>query len=448
MMGKIRILLADDDLVFLRLTTDLLTNAGYDVVSAAKMEGCEQILRNEKVDVMMLDMCFPALQDGFNTLSYVHDAYPELPILMISGSAHIPDAVSAIKNGAMDFIEKPLDTNHLLMKLKRLSDGISIKAQMHELRIAAIGMRGTSAPMEALFGEIIKASQFDCPVLISGETGVGKELAAHAIHRLSKYGAQSLISINCASVPKDLFEAELFGYEKGAFTGADKVKKGYFEYAHNNSFFMDEISQLPISVQAKLLRVVAEGEVQKLGGRVSKIKTRIISASNQDLFGLCEEGSFRKDLLYRLNTMHIVIPPLRQRIDDIPGLADYFVSEFCSRNFLPPKTISSSAKAWMCEQRWDGNIRELKNVVERGVIYSKSDTLSVVDFTTPREAGFQDSKTSSLRSVLSSFEKAYIEHALIENEYNVRKTAEMLHMDKSNLFKKISSLGIKLKEHH
>lgn len=447
MMKNIRILLADDDLVFLRLTSDLLCNAGYQVLTASGMSACEDILSSEAVDVLMLDMCFPALQDGFNTLNIVHDKYPDLPILMISGSAHIPDAVSAIKNGAQDFIEKPLDTNHLLMKLKRLSDGIAIKAQMQELRIAAIGMRGSSAAMETLFNDIIKASQFDCPVLISGETGVGKELAAHAIHRLSKHGGQSLISINCASVPKDLFEAELFGYERGAFTGADKGKKGYFEYAHNTSFFMDEISQLPIAVQAKLLRVVSEGEVQKLGGRVSKINTRIISASNQDLAIMCDEGSFRKDLLYRLNTMHIVIPPLRQRIDDIPGLADYFVSEFCSRNFIPPKSISSSAKAWLCEQRWGGNVRELKNVVERGVIYSKNDVITVVDFTTPHNNEVKASKTGSLRSVLSSFEKAYIEHALIENEYNVRKTAEMLHMDKSNLFKKISSLGIKLKEH-
>lgn len=445
-MNKIRVLLADDDLVFLRLTSSLLSNAGYEVTCVSGMEDCQRILKANQTDIMMLDMCFPALQDGFGILSEIREQYPDLPVLMISGSGHIPDAVAAIKNGAMDFIEKPLDTNHLLLKLKRLSDAISLSNQMQELRITAIGMRGNSAPMHKLFGEIVKASQYDCPVLISGETGVGKELAAHAVHRLSKYGSKSLTCINCASVPKELFEAELFGFERGAFTGADKAKKGYFEFANNNSFFMDEISQLPMEVQAKLLRVISEGEIQKLGGKISKINTRIISASNQNLEHLADTGGFRKDLLYRLNTMHIVIPPLRHRIEDIPMLADYFVSEFCSRNYIPPKSLTSAAKAWLCEQKWEGNVRELKNTAERGVINAKNDHIAVVDFTTDKDPGFKQAKSSSLRSVISSFEKAYIEHSLIENDYNVRKTAELLGMDKSNLFKKISSLGIVLKD--
>jgi DNA-binding NtrC family response regulator len=444
-MNKISILLADDDLVFLRLTTDLLSEAGYVVTPVSSVETCARSLKEAQYDIMMLDMCFPALHDGFGMLDEVHEQFPDLPVLMISGSGHIPDAVSAIKNGAMDFIEKPLNTNHLFQKLKRLSDAIAITSQMRQLQITAIAMRGNSAPMQALFADIVKAAQFDCPVLISGETGVGKELAAHAIHRLSKYGHKNLTSINCASVPKDLFEAELFGYERGAFTGAEKAKKGYFEFANNNSFFLDEISQLPLEVQAKLLRVISEGEIQKLGGKINKINTRIISASNQNLEEMSEAGSFRKDLLYRLNTLHLQIPPLRNRIEDIPMLADFFISEFCSRNYIPPKALSVAAKAWLCEQKWEGNVRELKNTIERGVIFAKNDHLTVVDFTTTKDEARKRSKSGSLREVLSSFEKAYIEHSLKEHEYNIRNTAEHLHMDKSNLFKKISALGIDLK---
>ncbi|MDD2228836.1 MAG: sigma-54 dependent transcriptional regulator [Candidatus Cloacimonetes bacterium] len=445
-MDKIKVLIADDDLVFLRLTSSLLSDAGYAVAIASSVEICEQSLARDKYDIMMLDMCFPALQDGFGLLSAVQERYPELLILMISGSGHIPDAVSAVKNGAIDFIEKPIDSNHLILKLGRLSDAITLKTQLKDMQITAIGMRGNSAAIHTVFDDIVKAAHFDCPVLISGETGVGKELAAVAVHRLSKFGNKDLTSINCASVPKGLFEAELFGYESGAFTGAVKARKGYFEYANNNSLFMDEISQLPIEVLAKLLRVVSECEIQKLGGKISKINTRIISASNQNLEAMCDAGTFRKDLLYRLNTIHIHIPPLRHRIEDIPLLASYFASEFCSRNHITPKSLSSGAKAWLCEQKWEGNVRELKNAVERAVIFTHNDHLAVVDFTTNTSSGHKPPKSGSLREAVTSFEKAYIEHTLKEFDYNIRKSAEALHMDRSNLFKKLSALGIDLKK--
>lgn len=442
-MNDIRILLADDDNVFRRLTTELLQKEGYNVVPVACVDSCTRALKDNHFDIMMLDMCFPALQDGFSMLSDVHENYPELPVLMISGSGNIPDAVLAIKNGATDFIEKPIDSTHLRMRLRRLSESIVLNTQILDMQIRAIGMKGNSEAMQTVYSGIIRAAQFDCPLLISGETGVGKELAARAVHRLSKYTAKNLITINCASVPKDLFEAELFGYEVGAFTGATKARKGYFEYADNNSFFMDEISQLPLEVQAKLLRVVSEGEIQKLGGKISKVNTRLISASNQDLAQMCELGTFRSDLLYRLNTIRIEVPPLRNRIEDIPLLADFFMTEFCTNNDLQPKTLTSASKAWLCEQSWPGNVRELKNTIERAVIFAKNDHLAVVDFTTVKQSRYAEGETSSLRAALASFEKAYIENILIACEYNIRETAKQLQMDKSNLFKKISALGIK-----
>jgi len=207
---------------------------------------------------------------------------------------------------------------------------------------------------------------------------------------------------------------------------------------------MDEISQLPLEVQAKLLRVVSENEIQKIGGKVQKVNTRIISATNQNLEKLTAEKLFRKDLFYRLNTIEINIPPLRKRIEDIPVLAEYFMNEFCTRNDIPPKPISPSAVSWLCEQKWEGNVRELKNAVERAVVFSKNDHLTMVDFTTPSESDISDREYGSLRKAITSFEKAYIENVLRIYNYNMRQAAYHLQMDKSNLFKKISALKITL----
>lgn len=446
-MLEINILLADDDYVFLQLTSAFLKKNGYAVDCAPDIETTEALLQKNDYDIMMLDMCFPALYDGFDLLSKVHENYPDLPVLMISGSGHIPDAVKAIQKGAEDFIEKPIDTTHLLLRLERIYDSLVMKKQMHSLYLAAIGMQGKSAAMQTLYDNICKAAKFDCSVLITGETGVGKELAAHAIHRLSKYSEKNMVSINCASIPKELFEAELFGYESGAFTGAIKAHRGYFEFADDNSIFMDEISQLPLEVQAKLLRVVSENEIQKIGGKVQKINTRIISATNQDLQQLVENNLFRKDLLYRLNTIEINIPPLRNRIEDIPVLAEYFMSEFCSRNDLQPKPISPSAVSWLCEQKWEGNVRELKNALERAVVFAKNDHLTVVDFTTPSDSNLDEREFGSLRKAITSFERAYIENVLRVYNYNMRQAAHHLQMDNSNLFKKIAALKISLPGH-
>ncbi|MDZ4181855.1 MAG: sigma 54-interacting transcriptional regulator, partial [Candidatus Cloacimonadaceae bacterium] len=233
-MNKIHLLLSDDDLIFCRLVKPILMRENYDVTVANNIDEARNALNSQKIDIMMLDMCFPALRDGFSLLDEVHTDHPEIAILMISGSGHIPDAVLAIKNGATDFIEKPIEPEHLILRLKTLSERILATRSIMELEKTAIGMVGVSSAMDTVFDSIIKAARFDSPVLITGETGVGKELAAHAIHRLSEHKAKSMVCINCASVPKELFEAELFGYEQGAFTGANKAHRGYFEFAHNN----------------------------------------------------------------------------------------------------------------------------------------------------------------------------------------------------------------------
>lgn len=439
-MSDIRILIADDDTIFCRLTSDLLRGEGYQIHTASSIEEAQKKLKDETYDLVMQDMCFPALQDGFGMLEELHERFPQMPILMISGSGHIPDAVNAIKYGATDFIEKPIAKEHLLIRLARLKEAILMHRDMRDLQLSSIGMVGSSPAMQKVFDAIIQAAKFDTPVLISGETGVGKELAAAAIHRLSDLGNKNLVTINCASIPRELFEAELFGYEKGAFTGAVNSRKGYFEFAQGSSIFLDEIGELPLEVQAKLLRVISEQEIQKLGSKAQKVNTRIISASNQDLPRMIEEGSFRSDLYYRISTINIEIPPLRKRREDIITLAEFFLTGFCNRNQIQPKSISPAAATWLLEQDFPGNVRELKNCVERAVVFSKNDALSVVDFTTNEDTAIQG--PASYRDTVRQFERKYLESVLLAHGGNISQAALYLQMDKSNLAKKLSSLGI------
>lgn len=444
---KARILLADDDKVFCNLVSRVLKRNEYEVTSVNSVEEAQKALQSSNYDIMMLDMCFPALSDGFGLLEEVRQQWPRMLVLMISGSGHIPDAVQAIKYGAADFIEKPPEPEHLLLRLNALSGHLLREKQLKQARVAAIGMVGVSREMNAVFDGIIQASRFDNPVLITGETGVGKELAAHAIHRLSDYGDRNMLSINCASVPRELFEAELFGYTQGAFTGAVKEHKGFFEYAHNTSFFLDEVGELPLELQAKILRVISEGEMQKIGGDIRPVKTRIISASNRDLEQAVEQGTFRGDLFYRLNAIHIHIPPLRTRREDIPGLAQYFLNDFCSKQSITPKFLTPEAQSWLSQRKWKGNARELKHCVERAVIFTTSDYLDVVDFTTAETSvrkNYSGERHLSMAEMVKAYEKQLIEFYLKENNYNVSQTAKHLDTDRSNLFKKIKQLNILL----
>lgn len=444
---KARILLADDDKVFCNLVSRVLKRNEYEVTSVNSVEEAQKALQSSNYDIMMLDMCFPALSDGFGLLEEVRQQWPRMLVLMISGSGHIPDAVQAIKYGAADFIEKPPEPEHLLLRLNALHGHLLREKQLKQARVAAIGMVGVSREMNAVFDGIIQASRFDNPVLITGETGVGKELAARAIHRLSDYGDRNMLSINCASVPRELFEAELFGYAQGAFTGAVKEHKGFFEYAHNTSFFLDEVGELPLELQAKILRVISEGEMQKIGGDIRPVRTRIISASNRDLEQAVEQGTFRGDLFYRLNAIHIHIPPLRTRREDIPGLAQYFLNDFCSKQSITPKFLTPEAQSWLSQRKWKGNARELKHCVERAVIFTTSDYLDVVDFTTAETSvrkNYSGERHLSMAEMVKAYEKQLIEFYLKENNYNVSQTAKHLDTDRSNLFKKIKQLNIQL----
>lgn len=442
-MDKLRILLADDDSVFCDLVRELLSANGCVVDAAMNLDQAYQALLNHEYDLMMLDLCFPALSDGFELLDAVHARLPQLLVLMISGSGSIQDAVRAIKSGADDFITKPIDPEHLLVRVRSLGDRVRKQQRIQELERTAIGMVGVSEQMRQIFDHIGQAARYDTPVLLTGETGVGKELAARAIHRLSACGKMDMLSINCASVPRDLFEAQLFGYEQGAFTGAVRPYKGYFEFARDSSLFLDEISELSSDVQGKLLRVLSEGEAQQLGGKVHQVNVRIISASNQDLQAAVRDGRFRQDLFYRLNVIHIHIPPLRERPEDILPLARHFLLDFCQRKQLPPREISPRSEAWLNAQNWPGNCRELRNCVERALILASHELLEPSDFLDQKEAPASGTEyAGTLRESLKRYEARLISQQLKANHYNVTQTAHQLGLDKSNLWKRIHALGL------
>ncbi|MDI3503351.1 MAG: two-component system, NtrC family, response regulator PilR [Candidatus Cloacimonadota bacterium] len=441
-MAQINILVADDDYVFCRLIADFIRSAGYKVATASTCTETQALLEQEQFDLLMLDMRFPALQDGFDMLEKAHEKYPAMPILMISGSGHIPDAVNAIKYGATDFIEKPIAKEHLLIRLASFSESIRMQKDLRDLQVSTIGMVGDSEPMQKVYDTIIKVAKYETPVLITGETGVGKELAAEAIHRLSANHHNIMIKINCASIPAELFEAQLFGYEKGAFTGADRTHKGYFESAQNSSLFLDEISELPLRVQAKLLRVLSEGEIQKLGSNPLKINTRLICASNKDLDSMVAAGRFRQDLYYRISAVSIEIPPLRQRRQDIIPIAEFYINRFCSEHNIAYKTLAPAASAWLMQQDFPGNVRQLKNLVERALVFSQSDSLSVVDFTTTAEE--LPDAAPSYRDAVHQFERNYIRTAFLAHDSSLTRTAHYLKMDKSNLSKKMQALGLNI----
>ncbi|NLK49487.1 MAG: sigma-54-dependent Fis family transcriptional regulator [Candidatus Cloacimonetes bacterium] len=448
-MAKINILLADDDLIFCRLVKDILQQDGHRVVVANNVNAARDATSQEHFDIIMLDMCFPSIKDGFTLLEEFHEAYPNSTILMISGAGHIPDAVLALKYGAQDFIEKPVEPPELRERVNRLAQRMSRDQESINKFASIIGIVGKSTIMQEILDKIHKAAEFDTPVLITGETGVGKELAAHAIHRLSKFAHKPMVSINCASVPKELFEAELFGYEEGAFTGATRSRMGYFEFAKDNSFFLDEVIELPLVLQAKLLRVISEGEIQKVGGKVMEINTRIISATNQSLEQAVESGIFREDLLYRLNAIHIRIPPLRERPEDIIPLARCFVKDFCQRNNIPIRDITPDALSYLYQSEWQGNARELRNSLERAMIFSDGKDLELKDFTKGAQhfnvSDCLDTK-HTLREAMRVFERNYIEFHYRQNEYSLARTAEKLGLDRSNLHKKITAYCIKEEE--
>ena len=474
------VLVVDDEKNIRRTLEMVLTGEGYRVLEAESGEKALETLGNphEPVDVAIFDLKLPGMS-GLDALQKLRadDATRDMPVIVVSGHATVHDAVAAIKLGATDFFEKPLNRERVLVSVRNSIRTARLSRTVEQMRVeleVRYEMIGTSAPIQKLFQDIDKVAPTKASVLITGESGTGKELVSRAIHRLSPRKDAPFVKVNCAAIPRELIESELFGHEKGSFTGAQQRKRGFFEQAHGGTLFLDEIGDMDLTAQAKVLRALQNGEVVRVGSEhVINVDVRVLAATNKDLAKAVQAGTFREDLFFRLDVFPIRVPALRERKADIALLAEAFVSGFCKENGLRSKKIDPSVFETLSRRKWPGNVRELKNVVERAAILS-SDVITVADLPEdPHESPFDDDADDSgaheaapldasrkgdaestplpqaaterltLREYRDATERSYIIDTLKALEWNISKAAIVLGVERTNLHKKVRAYGIK-----
>jgi two-component system nitrogen regulation response regulator NtrX len=401
--------------------------------------------------------------DGIETLRRFRELRPDLPVIMVTGHGTIETAVKTTKMGAYDFIQKPPELQHLNLVVKHGLEESRLREENESLKKSIERKNeivGESGKIRALRRQIALAGPTNGWVLIHGESGTGKELVARAIHRASKRSAGPFVEVNCAAIPQELIESELFGHEKGSFTGATGLKRGKFELAHDGTIFLDEIADMSLATQAKVLRVLEGQEFQRVGGtKTLKADVRVVAASNKDLPGEIRKGTFREDLFYRLNVIPLDVPALRERTDDIPRLVRHFLQEFSNEYGQKPKAIEDGALALFVRYPWPGNVRELRNFIERLIIMVPGPVLTVRDVPSPVGSPQQPSKpqgdggsalpgphAATLKDARAEFEREFISQKLKENGGNVSKTADAIGVERSNLHRKIKALGIEAEE--
>jgi two-component system nitrogen regulation response regulator NtrX len=441
-----RILVVDDEERIRTTLSNILTREGYGVVSCGEGEVALSMIEKEEVDLVLLDVRLPGM-DGIEVLERIAKIEDSPVVIMISAHGTVEMAVRATKLGAYDFIEKPFDLDKMLITIQRAIDYQRINRENIELR-KRVGWEdkiiGESKGMKRVFGEVDRASPTNGRVLIYGENGTGKEVIARAIHLRSKRKDGPFVKVNCAAIPHELIESELFGHEKGAFTGAISSKKGKFELANGGTLFLDEIGDMSLPTQAKVLRAIETGEVERVGAQRSiKVDTRIISATNKDLKKEISNGRFREDLYYRLNVIPINLPPLRERREDIPLLIDHFLKGLSSEYGKPPKTLTHEAISLLKEYRWPGNVRELRNFVERMVIMVEKTVIDKDDLYGLLPIEDMEEGMEGIKEAVRRFEKNYILKILKENDGNITKAAHQLGIERSHLHKKLKVYGIK-----
>ena len=447
-MAGERILVVDDERAIQGTLRAVLEDEGYRVTTAGAGEEAIRVATDEAPDLIFLDIWMPGM-DGLETLAELKRVRPELVVIMVSGHATIETAVKATRLGAYDFIEKPLSLEKTLVSVTRALEHGRLERENANLKAkldARTEIIGESAPMRALREAIATAAPTSGRVLVHGENGSGKELVARAIHGLSGRREAPFVEVNCAAIPEELIESELFGHERGAFTGAVARRRGKFETADGGTLFLDEIGDMSLKTQAKVLRALEEQVIERVGGREPiKVDVRVIAASNRDLQGRIAQGAFREDLFYRLNVIPIEVPPLRERRDDVPMLVDHFIAVFSAENGKRLKTISGEALAYFLAYDWPGNVRELRNMVERLVIMTAGDVIGPDDVPAPlrpKEAPPIAEGPRSLKDARDGFERAYILAELRTNDWNMTRTAERLGIERSHLYRKIKSYGI------
>ncbi len=452
------ILIVDDEPGILTSVSQILADEGYGTLTAKSGPEALKTIAAEQPDLVLLDIWMPDM-DGLETLKRIREQAPALQVIMMSGHGSIETAVKAIKLGAYDYIEKPLSLENIMLRVQHALDQRRLAEENLTLRTKVerrYELVGESPAMQRLRQLIETAGPTNARVLLAGENGTGKELVARAIHQASPRHAKPFVAVNCAAIPETLIESELLGHEKGSFTGATAQKKGQFEQADGGTLFLDEIGDMSLNTQAKVLRVLQEQQFTRVGGtKVIKVDVRVIAASNKDLLKEIEKGTFREDLYYRLNVLPILVPPLRERREDIPFLAKHFLKNHAEEQGLKGKGVATEAIAALQRYDWPGNIRELRNLIERLMIMTPGPVIEASDvegFLQPKSGG--DSGTiaapagkpyDSLRDARNAFEKDYIARKLREHSGNVSRTADDLKIERSHLHRKIKLLGIELR---
>ena len=455
MAAKYSVLIVDDESGIRKSLGDVLEDEGYHVEAAARGEECLEMLARKRFDLVMLDIWLPGI-DGLQTLEKIQALATPPAVIMISGHGTIETAVRATKLGAFDFIEKPLSIDKTLLTLHHAIEQLSLAAENRHLQEELWGkthILGDSVPMKALRQQIALAAPTSGRVLIYGESGVGKELVARALHQAGARASKPFVEVNCAAIPEELIESELFGHVKGSFTGAVEDKTGKFEQADTGTLFLDEIGDMSLRTQAKVLRVLEEQRFTPVGsGAGLRVDVRVITATNKSLQEEIERGNFREDLFYRLNVIPFYVPALRDHAEDIPALARYFLAEFTRTYGRRPKQFSDAAMGNLLRYRWPGNVRELRNLVERLVIMVPGTRIErrhlppEIQRCSGAEKSPRERKAAggfaSLHEARSAYERDYIMRKLEENQGNVSRTAEVLGLERSHLYRKMKSLGI------
>lgn len=446
-----KILIVDDEKNILKTFTEILQDEGHIVFSTENGKGALDFLSRSDVDLAFVDVWLPDI-DGIEVLGIIRQKYPDVAVIMISGHASIDIAVKSTKMGAFDFLEKPPSMERVITSLDNALERVRLKKENIRLRKDSLmddEMIGESPGILEVKKVIESAAGTNARVFITGDNGTGKELVAKSIHQNSKRSDKPLVKVNCAAIPDELIESELFGHEKGAFTGAMGRRLGRFEIAHGGTVFLDEICDMSANAQAKVLRVLQENQFERVGGNEPiTVDVRVIAATNIDVKTAIEDGRFREDLYYRLNVIPIHVPSLVERKEDIRLLSEYFLNSFAREYGLGTKEITDKGFKFLKKYSWPGNVRELKNIIERLCVMVKSDVIDKDDIS--RHIGSYDyedmitRETSTLKKAREEFEKEYIIKALRENEKNITTTAKILGIERTNLHRKVKQYNINM----
>ncbi len=445
------ILVVDDEPQILQTISGLLQDEDFEVLTAPEGEAALKMVREEIPDLVLLDIALPG-RDGLEILKDLKDQHPTLPVIMISAYGSVENAVKATRLGAYDFIEKPPHADKILLSVRNALEMVRLSEENRRLRQQAAPVReiiGKSEAIQQLREKLRLVAPTPASVLITGENGTGKELVARALHFLSRRSHRPFVEVNCAAIPEDLIESELFGHEKGAFTGATSRRQGKFDLAHEGTLFLDEIGDMSLKTQAKILRILEEQRFERVGGsRPIQVDARVVAATNKNLEEEIDKGTFREDLYHRINVIPLHVPPLRERREDIPLLAQHFLKELAQDNEAPQKTLTSQALEVLAAQPWPGNVRELKNFIWRVFLLTPQPVIDADDLPLEQDTASLAGNVSALltlpdfREARARFEREFLRRKLEEHGGSVSATAEAIGLERSHLYRKLRTYNL------